>query len=136
MKMVRLFMALGLLAGSTLFAEALDKWKVEAGGMFVTNFDTDVRVSKIGFPVGAVINTKDQLGLNSETVTYRLDGYYRFTDHHRIQGSYYGVRSNGNKTLDHDIEWGGDTIGAGVPLHRAYRCRGRTGFHGDHRQCG
>lgn len=74
-----LFFSHFLAAG--LFAEALDKWKIEAGGMFVTNFETDVRISKKGFPVGAVVNTKDQLGLNSETVTYRADGYCRFTDH-------------------------------------------------------
>lgn len=109
----RLFFSFFLL-GSSLFAAATDKWKVEAGGMFVTNFDTDVRLSEKGVPVGAVINTKDQLGLETDTVSYRVDGYYRFNDHHRIEASYYGVRSNGNKVLNHDIDWDGETISAGA----------------------
>ncbi len=103
-----------LLLGTSLLAEVEDKWKVNAGGMFVTEFETDMQLSKKGFPVGAKINTKDQLGLDSDTATFRLDGYYRFTEHHAIEGSYYGIRSDGHRTVSGEFEWDGDIIGAGA----------------------
>ena len=102
--------ALLLVLSSTLFAEVSDKWKVNLGGMFVTNFETDMQVGKKDVPVGVKINTKDQLGLDSQTAAFRLDGYYRFTDYHSIDVSYFSVRSDGNRYVDHEFQWNGDTL--------------------------
>jgi len=105
-----------LLLGASLFAEVEDKWKINAGGMFVTTFETDMQLSKKGFPVGAKINTKDQLGLDSDTATFRLDGYYRFTETHAIEGSYYGIRSDGHRTANGEFEWDGNIIAGGATV--------------------
>ncbi len=113
MYLKRLFL-LSLLLGTALNAEVEDKWKINVGGMFVTSFETDMQLSKKGFPVGARINTEDQLGLNSDTATFRLDGYYRFNDQHAIEGSYYAVRSDGERVVSGEFEWNGDIIGAGA----------------------
>ena len=99
-----------LFVSSTLFAEATDKWKISLGGMFVANFETDMQMSKKGFPLGAKINTEDQLGLDSETSVFRLDGYYRFNNYHSVDFSYFSVKSDGDRFVEDTFEWNGDTL--------------------------
>jgi len=99
-----------ILMSTTLSAEVTDKWKINLGGMFVTNFETDMQLGKKGVPVGAKINTKDQLGLDSETGVFRLDGYYRFNDTHSIDLSYFAVQSDGHRYVDGEFEWNGDIL--------------------------
>jgi len=94
-----------LLLSSIASAKVADKWKINAGGMFVTSFETEVRLTPKNFPVGARINTKDQLGMKNDTNVFRADGYYRFTDTHSIDFSYFAVNSDGNRAIDTDIKW-------------------------------
>lgn len=105
-----------LLLSSLASAEVTDKWKINAGAMFVTNFETEMRLTPNNLPVSVQINTKEQLGMKSETGVLRLDGYYRFTDTHSIDFSYFAVRSDGSKTINKDLEWDGDTISSGATL--------------------
>jgi len=95
---------------SLAHAEVLDTWKIQLGGMFVNNFETDMQLGKKGFPVGAKINTKDQLGLDNDTAVFRLDGYYRFNNVHSMEFSYFSVRSEGRRYVDKEFEWNGDTL--------------------------
>jgi len=105
-----------LLITTSLMAEVKEKWKINVGSMFVTQFETDMQWGKKGFPLGVKINTKDQLGLESESSVFRMDGYYRFSDAHKIEFSYFGVNSNSNKTIDVDTDLNGNHISAGASL--------------------
>ena len=107
-----------LFVGVSLSAEVKDKWKINMGTMFVTNFETEMMLSHKKLPIAARINTKEQLGMESDTNAFRLDGYYRFTDTHRIDISFFSVKSDGSKTINKDIEWGEDQniIKAGATL--------------------
>ena len=98
---------------TTLFAEVEDKWKVSVGAMKVLNFETDMQMGKKDIPLGAKINTKDQLGLDSDAIVFRLDGYYRFNDTHSIEASYFSVKSDVYRENSHDIEWNDNNISAG-----------------------
>jgi len=109
-------LALILLITSSAYAEVSDKWKINVGAMFVTNFETEMRLTPKNIPIGARINTKDQLGMTSETGVFRLDGYYRFNDTHGIDISYFAVRSDGKRDINTDIKWDGDTIAAGAKI--------------------
>ena len=111
---LKLLITISFLFGAALDAQVHDKWKINVGGMFVTSSETDMQLSKKGFPVGAKINTEDQLGLDNDTATFRLDGYYRFNENHAIYGSYYAVRSDGHRAVDSEFEWDGDIISAGA----------------------
>jgi len=91
-----------------------EKWKINVGTMYVGKFETELQWNRKGFPVGAKINTKDQLGLENETAVFRLDGYYRFTDTHKIEFSYFGVNSDSHKNLDAQINIGKHVISAGA----------------------
>ncbi|WP_321777557.1 hypothetical protein [Sulfurimonas sp.] len=103
-----------LLVGVTLSAEVKDKWKINLGTMFVTNFETEMQLKPKNLPISATINTKDQLGMQTDSHAFRLDGYYRFTDTHSIDFSYFSTRSDGHKTISQDIQWEGKTISAGA----------------------
>ncbi len=100
--------------GVTLSAEVEDKFKINIGTMFVTNFETDMQMSPKNLPLSLRINTKDQLGMESDTNVFRLDGYYRFSDTHSLNYSYFSVNSNGYKKIDKNIEWNGKLIAAGA----------------------
>jgi hypothetical protein len=109
LQLFKLFLILLLLAGSALAEEWNDTFKLSVGGMFVTNFQSEVQVSQSGVPIGARINTKQQLGMKSETAVFWMNGYYRFTDTQSMGFTYYNVKSNGSKYVD-QIDWGDSNI--------------------------
>ena len=84
-----------LVVAAVASAEVKDKFKLNIGGMYVTNFETEMQIAPKGAPVSLRINTKEQLNMKSDTNVFRLDGYYRFTDTHSIDFSYFTVNSNG-----------------------------------------
>jgi len=106
-----------LLVGVSLSAEVSDKWKINVGTMFVTNFETEMQLTPKNSPISARINTNDQLGLKSETNVLRLDGYYRFNDTHSIDFSYFSVRSDGSKSIDGTIKWDGKEINTSATVN-------------------
>ena len=106
-----------LFVGATLSAEVKDKWKINVGTMFVTNFETEMQLTPKNSPISARINTVDQLGLKSETNVLRLDGYYRFNDTHSIDFSYFSVRSDGHKSISEDIKWDDKVIAVDATIN-------------------
>jgi len=115
--MKKILLTLALLATS-LIAEVSDKWKINVGTMFVTNFESEIAFKPDGFPLTASINSKDTLGLEAETNVLKVDSYYRFNDKHMIEGSYFAIRSSGNKTSSQKIQWDDNTtIGANAALN-------------------
>lgn len=115
MKNLLLLLTLTLLSG-TLQADVEDKFKINVGTMFVTNFETEVQLTPKNAPLSARVNTKDQLGMNNDTNVLRLDGYYRFNNTHSVDFSYFSVRSNGEKTTNRDLTWDGNIISAGASI--------------------
>ncbi|EDZ62932.1 hypothetical protein SMGD1_1759 [Sulfurimonas gotlandica GD1] len=105
-----------LLLGVSLSADVKDKWKINIGTMFVTDFETDMQLSPKNIPLALRINTKDQLDMKTDTNVFRLDGYYRFTDSHSIDFTYFSVKSNGYKSINEDIIWDNKTISAGARI--------------------
>lgn len=101
---------------ASLSAEVKDKWKISAGAIFVTNFETEVLLTPKGLPVAAKINTKDQLDMESDTTAFRLDSYYRFNNSHSINFSYFTINSDGNKVIAQDLEWEGNVISGGASV--------------------
>jgi len=103
-----------ILICTSLVAQVHDKWKINVGSMYVSSFETELQWSRKNFPVGAKINTKDQLGLESETAVFRLDGYYRFNKTHKIEFSFFGVNSDSGRSLEKELTWDGKVISAGA----------------------
>jgi len=105
-----------LLLATLLNAEVADKWKINVGAMFVTNFETEMRLTPNNVPIGVRINTKDQLGMKNDTGVFRLDGYYPLGGRHSIEFSYFAIKSNGSRSISKDIEWGDNNISAGAQI--------------------
>ncbi len=105
-----------LTIAATLSADVEDKFKINIGTMLVTGYETEMLLTPKNLPLSVRINTEDQLGMESETNVFRLDGYYRFSDTHSIDISYFSVKSEGNKVLSADIEWDDKTIGVGTTV--------------------
>ncbi len=96
-----------------LSAEVQDKFKINLGGMIVTDFTTNVQHKRDQPILPDPIELDRDLGVKNETASFRLDGYYRFNDRHSVDFAYYSVKSDGSKSLDKDLEWDGTTIAVG-----------------------
>jgi len=112
------FLLLGLFfTHLSLQAQVQDKWKINVGAMFVTNFETEMQLTPKNLPLGVRINTKDQLGMKNETGVFRFDGYYRFSDIQSIDITYFSVRSKGERVINTDIQWQDNNISAGTSIN-------------------
>ena len=76
-------------------------------GVFITDRDTDTRLD--GSTTGSDVNFEKDLGLDTSDTVFRLDGYYRFNERHRLDFSWFDLSRNGSKQINRDIQWG-DTL--------------------------
>ena len=106
----KISLLLTLLITTSLFGRVADKFKIDIGSMYVTNYETNMQIGREGIPIGAKINTDDQLGLNNQTRVLRIDGHYRFTDVHSIDFSYFGVKSDSKNYVEKEFEWDGNRL--------------------------
>jgi len=100
------------LAGAARAAEEgklPDKFGLRLGGYNIKNANTVARLDANNAPVGAYIDFHDTLGGERTATVLRLDGRYRFNEHHGLGFSWYDVRLAGSRMLDKDIQWGGLT---------------------------
>lgn len=114
MKKTALFLSLALT--SMLHAEEFgDTFKIRAGGYLVSHNETTVSATTDAL-VGAKINLQDDLGMDTKTDTFRLDGHYRFNDYHKIEFSYYRIHTDSTNTIDEDLEWDGKVYQTGATI--------------------
>ena len=114
MKKIISLISIGLM--SLIHAEEFgDTFKIRAGGYLVSHNETTVSATT-DYLVGAKINLQDDLGMDTKTDSFRLDGHYRFNDHHKIEFSYYRIHTDSTLALDEDLEWDGDVYQAGATI--------------------
>ena len=73
-------------------------------GVFVTDRDTDTQLD--GTTTGSDINFEKDLGLDTSDTVFRVDGYYRFNERHRLDFSVFDLSRSASATIDRDIQWG------------------------------
>jgi hypothetical protein len=110
-----LLVAVLLIVVSPVHAEEIvpDKFRVALGGFAVLRYDSLMSLTEPNLGAGISISPEDTLGLSSEQVVLRLEGYYRFTKKHAMTYSWYKISSNGSKVLEEEFDWiddNGDTI--------------------------
>ena len=86
-----------------------DTFGIRLGGYAIENADTIVRLDAANAPVGTYIDFHDTLGGDTRSTIVRLDGFYRFNDHHALGFSWYNVKFTGSRVLGEDINWGDNT---------------------------
>jgi hypothetical protein len=102
-----------LLAASTARADGpnlLDEgWDVSLG-TFIVNQNTDVRLDGTTTgEIGTPIDWEKTFG-DGDTTRFRLDGYWRFAERHKIRAMWFNASREGSKTIDTEIDWQGETF--------------------------
>jgi hypothetical protein len=78
-------------------------------GVFITDRNSTTRLdASVGTP-GTPVDLEKELGLDKSDTVFRLDGYYRFNDKHRIDFSAFDLSRTSSKAIDTEIDWGGTT---------------------------
>ena len=77
-------------------------------GAFFTDRDTDTRLDATATR-GTDINFEKDLALDSSDTVFRLDGYYRFGDKHRVDFSVFDLSRTASTPINRDIQYG-DTM--------------------------
>lgn len=92
-------------------------------GAYLVTFGSDVRADSDDLGRGTKIDLEDQLDLDDEIVAYRVDGYWRFFNRHRLELGYYDVSRDGERTLDEQIQFGDEVFDAGVTVESDFDFR-------------
>lgn len=104
-----------LLAAGTASAEGpnlLDEGFDVSLGTFIVQQDTKVTLDgktagevRPGTPVDWERNFGD-----GDSTRFRLDGYWRFADRHKLRMMWFGSSKSGSRTIDREIDWQGETF--------------------------
>jgi hypothetical protein len=76
-------------------------------GLFVTDRDTETRIDASSDSPGSDVDLEKDLGLDSSDSVFRIDGYFKFNDKHRIDASWFDLSRSSVKQIDREIEWNG-----------------------------
>ena len=75
-------------------------------GVFITNRNTETRLDSDTLGLGTSIRLEDDLGLDSSQTVARLDGYYRFSERHRINFALFDLSRDSTLVIDEMIQFG------------------------------
>jgi len=104
-----MFILPGTLMAQEGWGPGQDKWKFALGGYFPSvNSDMKIDIND------DEIDLEDGLGLSENDALWRLDGYWRFFQRHRLKFGYYGFDRDATKGLVTDLDIGGEIWYAGA----------------------
>jgi len=96
------------------------KFDFRIGAQAFTTASTTIRIDSQTLGLGTEFNLEDATNLEEEVTVGRLDGRYRFTDHHSVAFSYYNIERTGSRILDIDIDWDGVTFPMGMEVQSLF----------------
>jgi len=82
-----------------------DKFKIALGGYALTRYESTLALTEANTGLGVSISPEDTLGVKREQAVFRVDGRYRFNNRHSVTFSWYRIGSNGNRSIQKEIEW-------------------------------
>lgn len=71
-----------------------DRFKL-ALGTFVTDYDSDFRISSSSLGIGTRVSLEEDLGVDDSNTIWRFDGHYRLAARHRLEFSYFDMSRDG-----------------------------------------
>ncbi len=94
----------------TAMAQADDDTKFSLSvGVFLTDRNSKTRVDGTAGMDGTEVDLEGDLGLNRSDSVFRIDGYYRFSQKHRLDFSVFDLSRSASKAIQKDIQWN-DTL--------------------------
>lgn len=85
-----------------------DRFSVSLG-VFLADQDIDATLNG-AVDVGTEIDFENDLGFDPSDTVFRLDGYYRFSDRHRIDFSVFDLSRESRTQIAREIQWGDTTF--------------------------
>lgn len=76
-------------------------------GLFITDRETETRIDAESGDPGTDVDLEKDLGLDRSDSVFRIDGYFKFNEKHRIDASWFDLSRSASKQIDRDIEWNG-----------------------------
>lgn len=106
---VVLFACLAACPVAAAAAEGAGEERVSVSlGLFITDRQTETRIDAESGDPGSDVDLERDLGLDSTDSVFRIDGYLKFNDRHRIDASWFDLSRSSSKQIDRDIEWNGE----------------------------
>ena len=120
----RMVLALSLAGTSVGQAGPLDDTFDLNLGAFILSTKTTVRADGspgAGAPIeiGTPINVERQLGIG-DRASFRLDGYWRFLQRHKLRIMYFDERRSGDKTISDEIVFRGQTYPVNTQISTSF----------------
>ena len=96
-----------------------DTFHVEVG-TFIVNTDTTLRLDGEAGEQGTQIDFEKDFG-EGDVSRFRLDGYWRFSERHKVRALLFSSSRDGSRTFDEDISWGGETFPASATIEGKFK---------------
>ena len=90
-------------------ADVLNDRFIFALGTYLVDADTDLELRGDAGEAGTRIDWNRTFGEGSLT-RIRLDAQWRFAERHKLRALWFSSDRSDNKTIDREIEWGGETF--------------------------
>jgi hypothetical protein len=103
---VLLFVCLALLVPGVATAQDDNRFSLSLG-VFITDRTSATRVDGSDGSIGTPIDLESKLGLDTSEAVFRLDGYFKFNDRHRIDFSVFDLSRDATRQIDTEITWRG-----------------------------
>ncbi|MFV2056632.1 MAG: hypothetical protein ACC707_09200 [Thiohalomonadales bacterium] len=103
-----LFTCLTVFSSLATAAEKLpDRWSISLSAVKIDGSNTSAGFANTDsiIPIGIAVDLNRNLGIKDNDNSFRIDGYYRFTDRHQIVFSNYKIKLDGTKTLTEGFTW-------------------------------
>src|SRR5262245_10997879 len=78
---------------------------VRVGGMLVGTFHTEATLDVVGTNAGTAVDFEDQLGLSGQGSSFRVDSWFRFSRHSRLDLAWFTFDRSATHVIDRDITW-------------------------------
>jgi len=104
--LLALTLAIPLASSQPAHAQSLegDRFSLSLG-VFATDRDTDTRLDA-SFGDGTELDLEEDLGLDPTDNVFRLDGYVRLGERHRVDFSAFDLSRSSTTQVQRDIQWG------------------------------
>lgn len=89
-------------------------------GTYIVGTNTTVRVDGED-SVGDRVDLDRTFGAGSDTNRFRIDGYWRFSDRHKLRFMWFDWNFRGTRTLEEDIVFDGETYPVGATAELSTR---------------
>jgi len=84
----------------------VDRFSVSLG-IFLTDRDSQTRIDGDIPDSGTDVDLENDFGFDTSDLVFRIDGYYRFNEKHRLDFSVFDLSRTASKQIQEDIEWDG-----------------------------